>query len=304
MAIIHTKKRENPYVQIDKRCLEDTRLSWRAKGILAYLLSKPDDWQVSIQDLQNKAKEGREAVQATLKELRENGYAHLEIIKGEKGSFGGKKWVICEEPTNGFSVHPPAPTDKRLFRRSGSPTIGDSAASNNEVISNNKKSSESEKQKPTPAEVLEDYLQPPPSNLKNAGAEKIGAGPDLELYPNGRDFDKPEREITLSISDSPKADTAQELQAALRKFYDERPTYWTDQILEFSEGKRYSEKQRGEIVKDFCVHRISLNRGRDSYRMQHAELQKWFRNEKYAAWKTAKPNNNSVYEKPKGTVLI
>lgn len=40
MSIVRINKRDNPYVQIDHRVLEDTRLSWKAKGLLAYLLSK------------------------------------------------------------------------------------------------------------------------------------------------------------------------------------------------------------------------------------------------------------------------
>jgi uncharacterized phage protein (TIGR02220 family) len=142
MPIIHVTKRENPYAQIDKRCLEDDRLSWRSKGILAYLLSKPNDWQVSVADLQARGREGREAVQAALKELQAAGYASLQIERGEKGALGGKRWTITEEPTNGFSVHRQRPTDKRVSRRTVSPTVGNSDTSNNDINSNNKKEKE------------------------------------------------------------------------------------------------------------------------------------------------------------------
>ncbi len=41
--IIRVKKCQNNFVMMDKTFLEDTRLSFKAKGILAYLLSKPDN---------------------------------------------------------------------------------------------------------------------------------------------------------------------------------------------------------------------------------------------------------------------
>jgi hypothetical protein len=42
MSIIRCQKKRHPYAQIDKTPLLDTRLSWKARGILAYLLTKPD----------------------------------------------------------------------------------------------------------------------------------------------------------------------------------------------------------------------------------------------------------------------
>ena len=44
--VIRVKKRPSNFVMMDKTFLEDDRLSYKAKGLLAYLLSKPDDWKV------------------------------------------------------------------------------------------------------------------------------------------------------------------------------------------------------------------------------------------------------------------
>ena len=49
------KNKENPYVMLHKHFLTDKNLSWRDKGILAYLLSKPDDWIVRVEDIRNHA---------------------------------------------------------------------------------------------------------------------------------------------------------------------------------------------------------------------------------------------------------
>lgn len=134
MPIIRIKKRENPYVQIDRAAIEDNRLSWRARGILAYLLSKPDEWHIHVHDIVNHGTEGREAVQKSLKELQKFGYAKLQARRNETGQMLGKEWVITEEPINGFSVRRQSPTN-------GIPDVGDSRQSEKPLYSNNNKQS-------------------------------------------------------------------------------------------------------------------------------------------------------------------
>lgn len=134
MPIIRIKKRENPYVQIDRAAIEDNRLSWRARGILAYLLGKPDEWSIHLFDIVNHGLEGRDAVQAAMKELQEYGYATLQTVRGDGGKMGGKEWVISEQPTTGFSVRRSSPT-------TGKTDVGKNRSSENPHHSNNNNSS-------------------------------------------------------------------------------------------------------------------------------------------------------------------
>ena len=69
--VIRVKKRPSNFVMMDKTFLEDDRLSYKAKGLLAYLLSKPDDWKVIIGNLVNSSKDGKASVYAGLKEFKE-----------------------------------------------------------------------------------------------------------------------------------------------------------------------------------------------------------------------------------------
>ena len=71
--IIHNPNRER-WVQIDHRTVEDKRLSWKARGMLAYLLSKPDSWVVYTAELTKASPGGRDAVLAGLRELEAAGY--------------------------------------------------------------------------------------------------------------------------------------------------------------------------------------------------------------------------------------
>lgn len=118
-TIIRTSKRENPYVMIDKYGLNDERLSWKAKGLLAYLLSKPDDWQVYESDLIKRAADGRDAVRTGLRELEKYGYLSRRQVRGESGSFGHMEYTVYERPieieeleetaADGKSVHGESP---------------------------------------------------------------------------------------------------------------------------------------------------------------------------------------------------
>lgn len=102
MSIVKVKKYDCPYVQIDKRPLSDKRLSWKAKGILVYLLSKPDDWHVWVRDLAARSTDGEGAVRTGLEELFKAGYATRQQGKKENGTFAPVNYTVYERPHGGF----------------------------------------------------------------------------------------------------------------------------------------------------------------------------------------------------------
>ena len=56
-------RRRRAFTQIDNEVLQNnSKLSWKAKGILAVMLSFPDDWSYSIADLIKRAKDGRDSL--------------------------------------------------------------------------------------------------------------------------------------------------------------------------------------------------------------------------------------------------
>ena len=97
--VIRIRKRPNNFVMMDKTFLEDVRLSYKAKGLLAYLLSKPDDWKVIVGNLVNNSKDGKASVYAGLKELKECGYYEKIPVRNEQGTRI-IRWesTVCEIP--------------------------------------------------------------------------------------------------------------------------------------------------------------------------------------------------------------
>lgn len=81
---------------LDKAISEDSRLSFEARGLLIFLLGKPDTWQVSIQHLVNESPAGKDKIARMLKELRTVGYITCERQHGEKGKIAGFIYTVFE----------------------------------------------------------------------------------------------------------------------------------------------------------------------------------------------------------------
>ncbi|WP_058639029.1 hypothetical protein [Pseudomonas parafulva] len=102
MSIVRLPRRDR-YAIISSSCIEDKRLSWEARGMLIYLLSKKDNWEVKITDLKNQTKDclgvrsGRDKVYKLIKELRCAGYLWRDYSRCG-GVFTGVEYVVSEEP--------------------------------------------------------------------------------------------------------------------------------------------------------------------------------------------------------------
>jgi hypothetical protein len=84
------------YAQIDMNAIEDTRLSWAARGLLIYVLSRPDDWRVITKHLVKQGNLRRDGIHSLLKELRKCGYVRRKTIRNETGSFSGVDYYVHE----------------------------------------------------------------------------------------------------------------------------------------------------------------------------------------------------------------
>lgn len=85
------------YTTISNIVLNDIRLSWRAKGLWAYMMSLPDDWDYSIRGLATRAKDGRDSVMSGLNELKKHGYLTVESVRDSCGRIVDSEYTIYEE---------------------------------------------------------------------------------------------------------------------------------------------------------------------------------------------------------------
>lgn len=87
MAIIRIHKAERYSVTINRYGLEDPRLSFKAKGLLAYLMTKPDDWTVNSRHLAAVGPDKRDAILNAFDELGECGYFTRKKTKNKEGKW-------------------------------------------------------------------------------------------------------------------------------------------------------------------------------------------------------------------------
>lgn len=96
MSVFRVEKNNN-YTVMANYHLRDKELSFKAKGLLSYMLSLPDDWDYSLNGLASVSKEGIKAVKNIIVELKEQGYLRINKIRKENGQYQ-YEYLIREIP--------------------------------------------------------------------------------------------------------------------------------------------------------------------------------------------------------------
>ena len=115
--ILKVKRTEN-FAVMAREPLDSVDLSYKAKGIYAYLMSKPTDWSIRLADLQ-RGPDGREAIQSGLRELEKLGLAVYQIVPGKGG-----EWTLFETPDLNPANKNRGPAGERVLRLPGNPATG------------------------------------------------------------------------------------------------------------------------------------------------------------------------------------
>ena len=137
MPIIKIQKRKNPYVILDKTFITDKHLSLKARGLLAYLLSLPESWEIHIRELSRHFPDGKHAISTALKELRQNRYVVHQRYRDSSGVYRGGDYHVFEvpqpPPENQDVVNPPQPKNQAV---AASPPQPDFPVVENPVVEN------------------------------------------------------------------------------------------------------------------------------------------------------------------------
>ena len=81
-TFVRVKKNEN-YTTVHNGFIKRKDLSWKAKGIMTYLLSLPDDWVVNLDEIKRNASDGESSFRSGWKELKDAGYVSKRSIRDE-----------------------------------------------------------------------------------------------------------------------------------------------------------------------------------------------------------------------------
>lgn len=90
-------KHKNPFTAVPNAVLNDSRLTFKAKGIYSYLFSKPDGWVFYNKAILNETSEGITSFQSGIKELVKCGWLKKQQLIAKNGQFGGNEYELLTE---------------------------------------------------------------------------------------------------------------------------------------------------------------------------------------------------------------
>lgn len=92
---------------VDNGYLRDERLSWKAKGLLTYLLSLPADWKPRQEHLVTVSADKDTSVASAIKELTKYGYMRMCRKQDEQGRWTSERYVyetpLSDDPMAGIT---------------------------------------------------------------------------------------------------------------------------------------------------------------------------------------------------------
>ena len=121
MPVYKVEKNRN-YTVMSNCHLRDARLSWKAKGLLSYILSLPGDWDFSAVGLASAVSDGVAATRTALRELEKYGYLIRRPIR-EGSRISDWEYIIYEVPREGGGGNQPE-LSGRDGDRTGAPENG------------------------------------------------------------------------------------------------------------------------------------------------------------------------------------
>lgn len=95
--MIHRSKHSQNYTVMPNAIFKEIT-DGLAIGILSYLLSKPENWTVTKQQLYRHFDEGRQRIDKAFKILESTGYIRGEQQKDKGSKFQGYNWIVSDIP--------------------------------------------------------------------------------------------------------------------------------------------------------------------------------------------------------------
>ncbi|MFI0718329.1 hypothetical protein [Streptomyces sp. NPDC021224] len=113
---IHRIRHARGFTVLPNTLLQDRRLSYTARGLLADLLSRPDGWREDGRHMADTSPQGRLAVAKALRELTAFGYYRVERVRRPDGTFASETHVYDTPQVGPGAVRPgsgrPATADR------------------------------------------------------------------------------------------------------------------------------------------------------------------------------------------------
>lgn len=145
------------YTVIANSLAQNNSLSLRARGLMLYLLSLPDDWEIHVNHLVKIMKEGREQITAIVQELKEAKYIHHHKM----GFKDGWQYFVFDAPTQDDAFKEFLRTI-RVSEEFANPNYSGNTPPLQSTYSKYKRSSSSQRAEPPPKSASLEEEEPSP----------------------------------------------------------------------------------------------------------------------------------------------
>jgi hypothetical protein len=296
MQSIHRQrtKRSN-FTVIDNRIFNDDRLTFEQIGLLSYILSKPDDWVIRIEQLRKKGNIGRTSMQKLMRHLEACGYATLVKTKNSSGLFSGSYWSVHElpmdAPENNATENPKTGhSELRSIPIVGTIISTDNLLNKDNIQKREKRLSEKPKSnlsnQPENDTVNPMLSRPTFDQVIFAGAKLM----PVEPLPSENPFNERERAATYYensqyvIQQGEKYTTDSDLVAVMANYYRNNPQEYKIGILQDAKGARFTPEQIKDFTVMWAAHAIANNKYNRTAHQLHMDLKRWIlRESQYSA---------------------
>jgi len=86
-------KQKSKFTQVPNELIEHNDISLKAKGLYAYMYSKPENWNFTIKSMVKLLKDGEKSITSALNELKDNDWIYYQKFKNGRGIY-----FIATEP--------------------------------------------------------------------------------------------------------------------------------------------------------------------------------------------------------------
>lgn len=98
MQTIFRSNRNRAYTKLNNEFLQNKELSWEARGMLADILSRPPDWNISFSGLVSMSKAGKDRVRRIVNDLIAAGYMRRIAERDTQGKFVAWVYIASDDP--------------------------------------------------------------------------------------------------------------------------------------------------------------------------------------------------------------
>ena len=138
---------QKSFTTVDNTVLNDTNLSWKAKGLFVYLWSQSDEWDFYESEVVKHSTDKIASLKSGLKELEQQGYLKRQRKRDNKGHFKENEWILSDNPMLENPMLDNPMLDNHTLTNTNNNNINNNKDESNSVKENKDKKSSNKKDK-------------------------------------------------------------------------------------------------------------------------------------------------------------